>query len=120
MNEEYSKFSLPWILCCVMALGSPIALVGIIIMAINTGKEFHQVSDKNTDTVACHKLDTKIREEGITNIRINEGTDSRIQKGKEQYVEQSIAETVRSRRHLGIFQFSRKAFRTGKEVVEVV
>ena len=124
MNEENSKFSLPWILCCVMALGSPIALVGIIVMAINTGKESNQSSNSNlnsnTDTIAILKMDTNTCKDKMTENRIKKGADNRMPKGTEQYVDQSIAEIVRTRRHLGIFQFTRTSYRAGNEIVEVV
>lgn len=157
-----------------MAMGTPIALVGIIIMAINTGtvsgtgsgtvgekgtgtgsgsrretwtgigirKEYtsHQLSptcsNSNSDTtphpsqtiikiVTNTRKDKEKNKNEMSDFRINQNTDSNIsisiEKENEQYVDQSMVETGRSRRHLGeTFQFSKSSYRAGKEVVEVI
>jgi hypothetical protein len=119
-----------------MALGSPIALVGIIITAINTGKDNTLTSSTSPiSPISTPKPDAKtesVIEMGI-NIRDEEclmtdshkssleGTDYRVRKGKgtELCVDQFTADTVRSRRHLGLFQFSRPSFCAVRESVEV-
>ena len=118
-----------------MALGSPIALVGIIITAINTGKE-NTSTFPTSPTSSNLKIDAKTETVIKTGINICdvqylitdsqtsslEGTDYRVRKGTELCVDQSTADTVRSRRHLGgvLFQFSRPSFCAVRESVEVV
>lgn len=149
-------------------MGTPIALVGIIIMAINTGtvtgsgsgsvkgkgagtglgKEYTSnplssigINSDSDTTISLSqtliKIGTNTRKDKdedknedknsyqMSDFRIIQDTDSNIsisiRKENEQYVDQSIAETGRSRRHLGgMYQFSKSTFRTGKEFLEVV
>lgn len=144
-------------------MGTPIALVGIIIMAINTGtvtgtasgggkgggagtgiNTSNQLSsigiNSDSDTIiplslAIIKFGANSRKDKdedkddnsykMSDFRIIQNTDScisiSIKKENEQYVDQSMAETGRSRRHLGgMFHFSKSTFRAGKDVVEVV
>lgn len=151
-------------------MGTPIALVGVIIMAINTGtvsgtglgsgkgkgtglgKEYtsNQLSsigsNSDYDTTislfqAVIKISTNIRKDKdedknknkdkdensykMSDFRIIQNTDSNIsisiKKENEQYIDQSMAEMGRSRRHLGgLFHFSKSTFRAGKEIAVVV
>ena len=98
-----------------MALGSPIALVGIIIMAINTGKE-----GTPTSPVSAFKTDAGTETVSRMGINIRSYVRISVRKGTELCADQSTVETVRSRRHLGLFQFSRPSFCAVKELVEVV
>jgi hypothetical protein len=70
-----SASSVSWVLCCVIALGSPVALVGIIILAFN--KDSLQ-TDQNTV-----KAITKTESESYTHQDVN-------------------LENVRYRKHLGV------------------
>ena len=101
-----------------MALGSPIALVGIIIMAINTGKEGTPTSP--TSPVSAFKTDAGTETVSRMGINIRSYVRISVRKGTELCADQSTVETVRSRRHLGLFQFSRPSFCAVKELVEVV
>ena len=55
-GSSNKNFSVSWILCCIIALGSPVALVGIIILTF-TRKEREQIQIQTSDNV---KLNTKI------------------------------------------------------------
>ena len=67
VSGEASALSVSWVLCCAIALGSPIALVGIIILAFD--KEYTQIDQKIVKAISKTEPELCTQDLNSENVR---------------------------------------------------